>query len=108
ICYFLVRKRRTAAAVSLGLAIAAKLVPVVLLPCLVRRAGRWRTAIGCVVALVCWLPYFGAGTRVFQSLVTFTEGWQFNGGVFRLLTSVLALFTSQPQLTARIMCPIAI
>jgi hypothetical protein len=79
-----------------------------LLPFLVRRAGRWRTAIGCVVAVVCWLPYFGAGTRVFESLVTFSKGWQFNGGVFRLLTSVLAIFTSQPLLTARIMCAIAI
>src|SRR5205085_12578423 len=75
-CYFLVRKRRTAASVGLGLAIAAKLVPVVLLSFLFRRAGCWRTAIGCVVALVCWLPYFGAGTRVFQRLVTFPEGWQ--------------------------------
>lgn len=107
-CYFLVRKRWTAASVSLGLAIAAKLVPVVLLPFLVRRAGRWRTAMGCVVALVCWLPYFGAGTRVFDSLVAFSEGWQFNGGIFRLLVSVLATFNSRPQLPARIICGLTI
>lgn len=106
--YFLVRKRRTAACASLGLAIAAKVVPVVLLPFLARRAGRWRTLIGCTLALVCWLPYFGAGTRLFDGLVAFSEGWQFNGGVFRLLTSALAVFAPRPQLPARIVCGLAI
>ena len=107
-CYFLVRKRRTAASASLGLAIAAKVVPVVLLPFLARRAGGWRTVIACAVALVCWLPYFRAGTHLFESLAAFSQGWQFNGGVFRLLTWVLALFTSQPQLPARAVCGLAI
>jgi alpha-1,6-mannosyltransferase len=107
-CYFLVRKRRTAASASLGLAIAAKIIPIVLLPFLLRRAGKWRTVLACMVALVWWLPYFGAGTRAFDSLLAFSEGWQFNGGIFQLLASVLAVFTSRPQLPARMICGAAI
>lgn len=107
-CYFLVRKRQTAAAASLGLAIAAKIIPVVLLPFLARRTGRWRAAVGCAVALVFWLPYFGAGTHHLASLAAFSEHWQFNGGLFRLLASVLSVITSQHQLWARIICGVAI
>ena len=107
-CYFLVRKRRIAASASLGLAVAAKAVPVVLLPFLARRAGPWRTVTGCALALVCWLPYLGAGTRMVDSLTAFSRGWQFNGGIFRLLTWLLAAFTPQPQLPARIVCGLTI
>ena len=107
-CYFVVRKRPAAASVSLGLAIAAKVVPVILLPFLARRAGVWRTLVGCAVALVCWLPYLGAGSHLFDSLAAFLEGWQFNGGVYRLVTWVVSMFSSQPQVIARIVFGLAI
>jgi alpha-1,6-mannosyltransferase len=92
-CYFLIRNRRTAASISLGLAIAAKFAPVVLLPFLARRVGAWRTLLACLIAAAWFVPYLGAGAHLFSGLLAFSEAWQFNSGVFRLL----ALLIGEPE-----------
>ena len=102
VCYFLARRKRTAASVSLGLAIAAKVFPVVLVPFLVRRVGSRRTVLAGATALTCCIPYLGAGMHLFDGLWVFSATWRFNAGPFQFLTWVLGLFTSQPQLLARI------
>ncbi len=107
-CYFLARKKPAAASVSLGLAIAAKVFPVVLLPFLARRVGAWRTVLACVIALACCVPYAGAGKHLFDGLLTFSAQWQFNAGPFRLLAWMIGIFASQPQLFARIACAVLI
>jgi glycosyl transferase family 87 len=101
-CYFLARRRPAAASVSLGLAMAAKVAPVVLLPFLARRVGAWRTALALAAGLVCYLPYLGGGTHLFDGLRAFSAAWQFNGGPFRLLVWVIGLLNSQPDLIGRI------
>jgi hypothetical protein len=88
-CYFLARNRRTAASVSLGLAIAAKLAPIVLLPFLARRVGAWRTLLLCIISVACFLPYVGAGTHLFDGLLAFSRAWQFNSGPFRLFALLM-------------------
>ena len=88
-CYFLARKRPTAASVSLGLAIAAKLAPLALLPFLARRVGAWRTLLVCAVAIACFLPYLGAGPKVFAGLLAFSGAWQFNSGPFRMVALLM-------------------
>jgi alpha-1,6-mannosyltransferase len=97
-CYFLARKRPAAASVSLGLAIAAKLAPLVLLPFLARRVGTWRAVLVVLICIACFLPYLGAGTHLFDGLLAFSGKWQFNSGPFRLLASLM------PDLLARITC----
>jgi alpha-1,6-mannosyltransferase len=101
-CYFLVRKRSTAASVSLGLAIAAKLAPIVLLPFLARRVGAWRAVLVVIVCVVCFVPYLGAGVHLFDGLQAFSGKWQFNSGPFRLFASLM------PDPLARITCTILI
>lgn len=101
-CYFLARKRPAAASVSLGLAIAAKLAPIVLLPFLARRVGTWRAVLVVIVCIACFLPYLGAGTHLFDGLLAFSGKWQFNSGPFRLLASLM------PDPVARITCAILI
>ncbi len=101
-CYFLARKRPAAASVSLGLAIAAKLAPIVLLPFLARRVGAWRTVLVVIVCLACFLPYLGAGTHLFDGLLAFSGKWQFNSGPFRLFATLM------PDPVARITCAILI
>ena len=103
-CYFLARRKRAAASVSLGLAIAAKVFPIILLPFLARRVGAWRTVLAGATALACCIPYLGAGTHLFDGLRVFSATWQFNAGPFQLLTWAIGIFTSQPQLLARITC----
>jgi len=102
VCYFLSRKKRTAASLGLGLAIGAKIFPILLLPFLARRVGAWRTVLAGATALACWIPYFGAGTRLFDGLRAFSATWQFNAGPFQLLTWATGTVTSQPQVFARI------
>jgi hypothetical protein len=97
-CYFLARKRLTAASVSLGLAIAAKLAPIVLLPFLARRVGAWRALLVCIASIACFLPYLGAGTNLFGGLRAFSGVWQFNSGPFRLFALLM------PEPLARMTC----
>jgi alpha-1,6-mannosyltransferase len=101
-CYFLARRRPTAASVSLGLAIATKLAPIVLLPFLARRVGAWRTVLVCVTCTACFLPYLGAGPHLLDGLLAFSANWQFNSGLFRLFASLM------PDTLARITCAILI
>jgi hypothetical protein len=101
-CYFLIRKRRTAASVSLGLAIAAKLAPIVLLPFLARRVGAWRTFLLSAVCIALFLPYLGGGTHLFDGLRAFTGTWQFNSGSFRLFALLM------PEPLARMTCALLI
>ena len=103
-CYFLTTKRRTAASVSLGLAIAAKVAPIVLVPFLARRVGAWRTALIFVTVLACCVPYFAAGTHLWDSFLTFSTGWQFNGGPFRLIDWLAGFVATKPEFLARLMC----
>ena len=108
VCYFLARRKRAAASVSLGLAIAAKVFPIILLPFLARRVGAWRAVLAGALALACCTPYLGAGTNLFDGLRVFSATWQFNAGPFQLLTWAISLLSSQPQLFARITCAILI
>src|SRR5262249_12277195 len=68
--YFFARGRRRVAAISFGLAVLAKLAPVVLLPFVVKRAG-WRNA-GLIAAVAAggYAPFVGAGANVFTGLLT--------------------------------------
>ena len=99
-CYFLARKRLASASVSLGLAIAAKLAPVVLLPFLARRVGVKRAILAGVIPVACYLPYAGAGKHLFDGLLAFGATWQFNSGAFRLLAWLM------PDFLARITCTV--
>jgi alpha-1,6-mannosyltransferase len=100
-CYFLTRKKPTAAAVSLGLAIATKVAPVVLLPFFARRAGGWRTVVAGATSVACFVPYLGAGRNLFAGLQAFSAGWQFNSGPFRLIAWTASLVSSHADLLAR-------
>ena len=103
-CYLLARKKPGAASVSLGLAIAAKISPIVLLPFLARRVGAWRAALAPAAAFACYLPYLGGATHLFEGLREFSRGWQFNGGPFRFLVWLIGRFVSSPDAVARVTC----
>ena len=105
--YFLARRKFTVASVSLGLAIAAKFAPVVLLPFLARRVGWWRTAAAGLTAIACYLPFLGAKAHLFSGLSAFSSGWQFNSSLFRLFFYATRLFFSRPDVPARVLCGIA-
>jgi alpha-1,6-mannosyltransferase len=91
----LLRRWRATAAVALGLAIAVKFLPVVLLPLYWRRVRIRDAALAAaVVALLC-LPFLNHDRIPIGSLGTYVNSFRFNGPVFAALRHV-----APPQLLA--------
>lgn len=84
-----VRRRRWGTGAAAGVATAVKLAPGAALPALLRRGG-WRlgAAFAATVGAL-WLPYVGAGPRLWAGLSAYVESWRFNEGAFLVLEAAL-------------------
>jgi alpha-1,6-mannosyltransferase len=91
----LVRRWRATAAVGLGLAIAVKLLPVVLLPLYWRRVRIRDAALAAAVVGFLYVPFLNHGRIPIGSLGTYVQSFRFNGPVFAALDQV-----APPQLLA--------
>jgi hypothetical protein len=91
----LVRRWRAIAAVGLGLAIAVKLLPVVLLPLYWKRVRIRDAALSAVVVGLLYVPFLHHGRIPIGSLGTYVKIFRFNGPVFAALDQV-----APPQLLA--------
>lgn len=85
--------RARGSALALGAAIAAKYLPVLLVPAFVRAAppGRRlrRAALIALPVLVCTIPYAAAGADMIKGLVAYGQAWRFNDGGFWVVDQVL-------------------
>ncbi len=99
--YYLACGARARAALSYGMAVLAKLSPLILLPFVARRVGRRITALACVVILAGYIPFFAAGRKVFDGLLIFMRQWQFNAGPFRAIQWLAGGISSEPASLAR-------
>ena len=89
----LVRRWRATAAVALGLAIAVKFLPVVLLPLYWKRVRIRDAAPAAVVVGLLYVPFldrsfFIHGRIPMGSLGTYVQSFRFNGPVFAILDRV--------------------
>ncbi len=91
----LVRRWRATAAVALGLAIAVKFLPVVLLPLYWKRVRIRDAALAAAVVGLLYLPFLNHGRIPIGSLGTYVQSFRFNGPVFAALDRV-----APPQLLA--------
>jgi alpha-1,6-mannosyltransferase len=91
----LVRRWRATAAVALGLAIAVKLLPVVLLPLYWKRVRIRDAALAAAVVGLLYVPFLNHGRIPIGSLATYVQSFRFNGPVFAALDQV-----APPQLLA--------
>jgi alpha-1,6-mannosyltransferase len=82
------RRWRATAAVGLGLAIAVKLLPVVLLPVYWRRIRIRDAVLAAVVFALLYLPFLHRGRMPIGSLGTYVQSFRFNGPVFATLDRV--------------------
>jgi alpha-1,6-mannosyltransferase len=89
------RRWRTTAAVTFGLAIAVKLLPIVLLPLYWKRVRIRDAALAATVVGLLYLPFLNHGRIPIGSLGTYVQHWRFNGPVFAMLDRV-----APPQLLA--------
>jgi len=102
--YCLARAFPAVAAACLGLAILAKISPLILIPFFWRRVG-WRiTLLVPAVVLAGYLPFLGAGSRVFGGLAAFGREWQFNAGPYAFLHWVAGHFIAYPAVAAKLVC----
>jgi hypothetical protein len=91
----LVRRWRATAAVALGLAIAVKFLPVVLLPLYWKRVRIRDAALAAAVVGLLYVPFLSHGRIPIGSLGVYVQSFRFNGPVFAALDRV-----APPQLLA--------
>jgi alpha-1,6-mannosyltransferase len=91
----LLRRWRATAAVALGLAIAVKFLPVVLLPLYWKRIRIRDAALAAAVVGLLYVPFLNHGRIPIGSLGTYVQSFRFNGPVFAILDRL-----APPQLLA--------
>ena len=91
----LVRRWRTMAAVVLGLAVAVKFLPIVLIPLYWRRVRIRDAVLGAAIVGLLYVPFLNHGHIPIGSLGTYVQSFRFNGPVFAMLDHV-----ASPQLLA--------
>jgi len=84
----LLRRWRTIAAVALGLAIAVKFLPIVLLPLYWKRVRIRDAALAAAVVALLYLPFLNHGHIPLGSLGTYVQNFRFNGPVFAALVRI--------------------
>jgi len=91
----LLRRWRAVAALSFGLSVSVKFLPIVLLPLYWRRVRMRDAALAVVVVGLLYVPFFNHGRIPIGSLGTYVQRFRFNDPVFATLERVAA-----PQLVA--------
>jgi alpha-1,6-mannosyltransferase len=89
------RRWRAVAALAFGLAIAVKVLPIVLLPLYWKRVRIRDAALAAIVVGLLYLPFLDHGRIPIGSLGTYVQSFRFNGPVFAALARV-----APPQLLA--------
>jgi alpha-1,6-mannosyltransferase len=91
----LLKRWRAAAAISFGLAVAVKFLPIVLLPLYWKRVRIRDGALAAIVVGLLYVPFLNHGRILFGSLGTYVQRFRFNDPVFATLERVTA-----PQILA--------
>jgi alpha-1,6-mannosyltransferase len=84
----LARGWRAAAAVALGLAVAVKFLPIVLVPLYWKRVRIRDAALAAVVIALLYLPFLHHGRIPIGSFGAYVQNWRFNGPIFAVLARI--------------------
>ena len=91
----LARRWRMIAAVSFGLAVVVKFLPIALLPLYWKRVRLRDAALAALLAGLCYVPFLDHGRIPMGSIGTYVQTFRFNGPLFAALAHV-----APPQLLA--------
>jgi len=88
--YWLAAERRIAGVTALGLSFLAKYLALLAVPYFVfkRRRAPW-LGLFAAVAIVGYIPFASASTKLVSSLGVYSQHWQFNGFVYSFLVSIV-------------------
>ena len=86
----LVKRWRVVAAIAFGLAVAVKLLPILLLPLYWKRVRVRDGVLAAVVLGLLYVPFLSHGRMPFGSLGTYVQRFRFNDPVFATLERVMA------------------
>jgi alpha-1,6-mannosyltransferase len=86
----LFRRWRALAAISFGIAVAVKFLPIVLLPLYWKRIRKRDAALAAIVVGLLYIPFFNHGRIPIGSLGTYVQRFRFNDPVFATLERVVA------------------
>ncbi len=84
-CLFIIQRQPKLGISFLALSCLAKFFAGLLLPIFLKRGRAVSAAIFAGIMALAYLPYAGAGRRLFQGLSDFAAGWEGNDSLFRLL-----------------------
>lgn len=91
----LARQRRfLVAAIVLGLAVASKVLALVLAPLIMIGARKKHYLTLCVTLILIYLPFVRSGGTEFESMQVFGMEWEFNSALFGVASSLLGRATS--------------
>lgn len=86
----LARGWRTISALGLGLAIAVKFLPIILVPLYWKRVRIRDAALAVAVVALLYVPFLHHGRIPIGSFGTYVQNWRFNGPVFAVLDPVVS------------------
>jgi alpha-1,6-mannosyltransferase len=87
--YLMARQRRSLAAVAYTLAVATKLLPLVLAPLFIGRVRVRDIALGAATLILLYLPFMSGGTIPIGAITTVVAHIRFNSPIFRPLAWVI-------------------
>lgn len=79
------RWRAAAGGLAFGASVLVKLVPLLLVPALVRRRAWIALAAAGALALLLYLPFRSAGTMLWEGLGVYARHWEFNGPAYSMI-----------------------
>jgi alpha-1,6-mannosyltransferase len=82
---FLLLRQPVLSVAGLALAFLSKFFALLLLPVFLRRTRAGYAGIFAAVVALAYLPFLGAGRRLFNGLGDFARGWEGNDSLFRLI-----------------------
>ena len=87
--YLFIKGKNFSSILSLALSFLGKLLPLIFLPFILQKKKVLSTLLFVIVICVAYLPFLGAGRKLFQSLIIYSNEWVFNGSLYSLFIWIL-------------------
>ena len=84
--YLFIKSKTFSSILSLALSFLGKFLALTFLPFILKKKKILGTVLFVVVMCSAYLPFLGAGEKLFQSLIIYSQEWVFNGSLYTLLS----------------------